>query len=118
MVLSNRQRGDVGEELAAKFLMNKGYKILERNYRFEHGEIDLIAEDGEELVFVEVKSRKSKSFGEPEDSITEQKEGHVRDTAEGYLYEKGIENRTCRFDVIAVDFHNGAANIRHIKDAF
>ncbi|HLF20375.1 MAG TPA: YraN family protein [Bacteroidota bacterium] len=118
MVLNKRQRGNVGEELAAKFLIKKGYRILERNYRFEHGEIDLIAEDGDELVFVEVKARTSKLFGEPEDSITEKKEGHVRDTAEGYLYEKGIENRTCRFDVIAVDFHNGVADIRHTKDAF
>ncbi|HLF20511.1 MAG TPA: YraN family protein [Bacteroidota bacterium] len=118
MVLSKRQRGNVGEELAAKFLIKKGYKILERNYRFEHGEIDLVAEDGDELVFVEVKSRKSKSFGEPEDAITEKKEGHVRDAAEGYLFEKSIENRMCRFDVIAIEFHNGVADIRHTKDAF
>ena len=118
MALSNRQRGDMGEELAAQFLTNKGYKILERNYRFEHGEIDLIAEDGVDLVFVEVKSRKSKSFGDPEDGMTEQKEEHVRDAAEGYLYEKNIENRTCRFDVVAVEFHDGVADIRHTQDAF
>ncbi|MBI4428479.1 MAG: YraN family protein [Ignavibacteriales bacterium] len=118
MALTNRQRGTIGEELAAEYLMNKGYQILERNYRFEHGEIDLIAQDGEELVFVEVKSRKSKSFGEPEESITEVKEGRLRDAAEGYLYEKDIENRTCRFDVVAVEFLDGIVKIRHTVDAF
>ena len=118
MSLSNRKRGDVGEELAAQFLTNKGYKILDRNYRFEHVEIDIIAEEGDELVFVEVKSRRSKSFGEPEDGVTEKKEEHVRDAAEGYLYERNIENRKCRFDVVAVEFRNGEPNIRHTQDAF
>lgn len=98
--------------------MNKGYKILERNYRYEHGEIDLIAQDGDELVFVEVKSRRSKLFGTPEDGMTDKKEEHIREAAEGYLYEKNIENRVCRFDVVAVEFHDDVANIRHTQDAF
>ncbi len=118
MAPNSLQRGDLGEELAAEYLINKGYKILERKYRFEHAEIDLIAEDGEEIVFVEVKARKSKAFGDAEEAITEAKENHVRNAAEGYLYEKNIEDRVCRFDVVAVEFHDGRANIRHLQDAF
>ena len=113
-----RKKGEFGEELAANFLVRNGYKILDRNYRFERAEIDLIAEDGNELVFVEVKARSSKTFGEPEDAVTEQKENQIRNAADGYLYEKNIDDRPCRFDIIAIEFRNGVLDIRHIKDAF
>jgi putative endonuclease len=118
MRVNRRRQGEFGEKLAAQYLEKNGYRILEQNYRFERAEIDLIAEDGDELVFVEVKARSSKSFGEPEDAVTEQKENQIRSAAEGYLFENNIEDRTCRFDIIAVEFKNGIADIRHIKDAF
>ncbi len=118
MKQNRRKEGAAGEALAAEYLVNNGYNILERNYHFEHAEIDLIAEDGDELVFVEVKARTSKVLGDPEDAMSEEKENHVRDAADGYLYEKGIENRVCRFDVVAVEFENGLVRIRHTKDAF
>ena len=72
MSATNRRRqGKIGEDLAAKYLERNGLRIIERNYRFERGEIDLIAEEGEELVFVEVKTRRSNAFGAPEDAVTE-----------------------------------------------
>ena len=118
MKQNRRKEGAAGEALAAEYLVNNGYNILERNYHFEHAEIDLIAEDGDELVFVEVKARTSKVLGDPEDAMSEEREDHVRDAADGYLFEKGIEDRVCRFDVVAVEFENGLVRIRHTKDAF
>lgn len=116
--INRRKQGAVGEELAAEFLQKNGYLILERNYRFERGEIDLVAKDGDELVFVEVKARHSLSYGPPEDAITPAKERQVRAVAEGYLFEKHIDVQPCRFDVIAISYAQGKADIRHIKNAF
>lgn len=111
-------KGKAGEDLAATFLECNGFKILERNYRFERGEIDLIAEESDELVFIEVKARSSTVFGSPEDAVTEEKQEQVRAVADGYLFEHDIDNRPCRFDVIAIEFKYGKAEIRHIRDSF
>ena len=116
--VNRRCQGKAGEDLAASFLENRGFKIIARNYRFERGEIDLIAEEGDELVFVEVKARRSTIFGAPEDAVTERKQEQVHTVADGYLFERDIENRPCRFDVIAIEFKNGKAEIRHIQNAF
>jgi putative endonuclease len=116
--LNRRSQGKAGEELAAQYLEGNGLKILERNYRFERGEIDLIAEEGEELVFVEVKARRSDIYGSPEDAVTEEKQEQVHAVADGYLFERDIDNRPCRFDVVAIEFKNGCTEIRHIRDAF
>ena len=113
-----KQRGAEGEALAARFLEQQGMRVLQRNYRYERGEIDIIVEDGEELVFVEVKARRTKSFGEPEDSVTPQKQDQIRSVAEGYLLEHGIQNTACRFDVVAIFFHHGKAEINHLRNAF
>jgi len=115
---NHRIQGKAGEDLAAAFLQRNGLKILERNYRFERGEIDLIAEEGDELVFIEVKMRRSTMFGVPEDAVTEEKQEQVHTVAEGYLFEHDIDNRPCRFDVVAIEFKNGTAEIRHIRNAF
>jgi len=116
--VNRRTEGTAGEDLAARYLEQHGFKIIERNYRFERGEIDLIAEEGDELVFVEVKARRSTLFGTPEDAVTEEKQEQVRSVADGYLFEHDIDNRPCRFDVIAIEFKNNNADIRHIKNAF
>jgi putative endonuclease len=119
MTLTNRRKqGKTGEDLAARYLEQSGLRILERNFRFERGEIDLIAEDGEELVFVEVKARQSNIFGAPEDAVTDKKQEQVHTVADGYLFKHDIDNRPCRFDVVAIEFRNGRAEIRHIRDAF
>lgn len=112
------KRGKAGEDLAANFLAKNGFTILARNYRFERAEIDIVAEEGEELVFIEVKTRRSNSFGAPEEAVTDEKQEQIRSAAEGYLYEHDIDNRLCRFDVVAIELRNGAAEIRHLRDAF
>ena len=119
MVPMNRRKwGKAGEDLAAHFLEQSGLKILERNFRFERGEIDLIAEEGEELVFVEVKARRSNAFGAPEDAVTEKKQEQVHAVAEGYLFIHDIDDRPCRFDIVAIEYRYGTAEIRHLRDAF
>ena len=97
---NRRQTGQAGEDLAVDYLLKKGYCILQRNYRYEHGEIDIIATDGEVLVFIEVKSFRSKKFGEPEDAVTERKRERIRKTAEGYLFENTIDEKPCRYSVV------------------
>jgi putative endonuclease len=116
--INRRIQGKAGEDLAARFLEQQGLKIIKRNYRFERGEIDLIAEEGDELVFVEVKARRSVAFGSPEDAVTEEKQEQVHSVAEGYLFEHDIDNRPCRFDVVAIEFKYDKTYIRHIRNAF
>ncbi len=118
MSLRNNIRGRLGEEDAAAFLKAKGFRILERNYRYERGEIDIIAEDKAELVFVEVKTRYSTKFGEPEDAVAYHKQAQLRKAAEGYLTAHELVDKFCRFDVIAILIEEGRKHIRHIENAF
>ena len=116
--INSKTTGDVGEAIAVQFLENEGYTVVERNYRYERGEIDIVAENNDELVFVEVKSRHSRAFGTPEDAITEKKESYLKRTAEGYVFQHHLENKRCRFDVIAVEWKGMEPQIRHIKNVF
>lgn len=117
--MSNRRtKGTAGEDVAVDYLVKKGYHILERNFRFERGEIDIIAADGEDLVFVEVKARRSTSFGEPEDAMTPAKCDQIRKVAEGYLFRRNLDDQHCRFDVIAIQYQKNVPVIRHLIDAF
>ena len=104
--------------LAVEFLAQAGFKILGRNYRYDRGEIDIVAEENNELVFVEVKSRHTQAFGTPEDAITPKKESYLKRTAEGYLLQHNLENKACRFDVIAIDWNGKQPEIRHIRRVF
>ena len=117
-MLNKREDGTAGEVLAVEYLQKKGYRILERNYRFERAEVDIIAEDQEFLVFVEVKARRSTMFGEPEDAVTERKSAQMRKVANGYCLRCGIEDRACRFDIIAIRYDGKNPTIRHIENAF
>lgn len=113
--------GNKGEDLAAEFLTGKGYEIIERNYRYGKGEIDIIAMDNErtQLVFVEVKSRHNLDYGYPEEQISKGKQKQIRKIAEAYFYEKEIEGVDCRIDVVAILFQgNKAPYINHIENAF
>jgi putative endonuclease len=89
-VPSTRERGAAGEDSAVRFLQQSGYEIIERNYYYQRGEIDIVAKDGAVLVFVEVKSRRSTYYGAPEESVTPKKQELLRRTAEGYVEERGI----------------------------
>ena len=115
--MNKQEIGRWGEELAARFLEEKGYRIIQRNFRYDRGEIDIVALDGLEIVFVEVKARESDAFGPPEESVTPHKEEQLKKVAEGYLFERGIENQPCRFDVVAITFGGGKPNIRLLQNA-
>ncbi|MGB9893331.1 MAG: YraN family protein [Candidatus Saccharicenans sp.] len=111
--------GNWGEELAAEYLVKKGYQIIEKHFYFHHTEIDLIARDGDYLVFVEVKTRSSADFGLPEEAVTERKKYHLRRAAEGYLYLNNLSQVNCRFDVISVSFRpDGQTSLEHYQNAF
>ena len=116
--MNTRKRGTQGEDAAVGYLARKGYRILERNFRFDRGEIDIVAEDHNQLVFVEVKARRSTIFGDPEEAITEAKCRQLRKVAEGYLFEHNLDDQNCRFDVVAVEYESNVPVIRHIEDAF
>ena len=115
---SKQQIGKRGEDIVANFLAQFGYSILTRNYFVRGGEIDIIAQNADALVFVEVKSTASKSFGEPETWVDERKQKRIGVAAERYLADNEIENVDCRFDVITVDLSSHPPRIHHIKDAF
>jgi putative endonuclease len=115
---NRRKTGNAGEEAAAEYLIRNGFTILERNYVFNHGEIDIVAREGEELVFVEVKLRRSAAFGSAVEGVTPRKQELVRRTAEGYVYERNLTDVSCRFDVVAMDGEKGRIEILHLRNAF
>jgi putative endonuclease len=116
--MSTRAIGNSGECEAASFLRRQGFAILDRNYTFHHGEIDIIAKDGDDLVFVEVKLRRNGRFGSPEEAVTPAKQELIRRTAEGYVREKKLNNTSCRFDVVAITVEKGGKKFVHYKNAF
>lgn len=112
---NNREIGNRFEEMAAGYLRDTGYVILERNYRSKLGEIDIIARDGRILVFVEVKYRMNLEKGDPAEAVHGQKQRRIRNAARMYLYHHQLgEEVPCRFDVVAIL----GADIRLIRDAF
>ena len=103
------------ERLAAKYLVSKGYAILEMNFRSRRGEIDIIARDPEYLVFIEVKYRRNLSAGFPEEAVTLKKQQIISRTADYYIIRHGIpEGTPCRFDVISIL----GDRVRHYENAF
>jgi len=110
-----RQVGNQFEEMAASYLQDAGYEILDRNYRDRLGEIDIVARDGRYLVFIEVKYRANSEKGDPAEAVHGRKQRRIRNGARGYLYRHNLgEDIACRFDVVAVL----GQEIRLIKDAF
>ena len=115
----NKETGDRGEELACRMLAEKGMEIVERNYRYGKGEIDIVAKDKDELVFVEVKTRKNLEYGDPEYALTKNKQAQVRKICAAYLYDRSIEDTNCRIDVVAILFRGKEEPVmRHIENAF
>lgn len=111
--------GKWGEELASKFLANKGYLILTKNFRTKFGEIDIVCRDGNTLVFVEVKTRSGTKFGAPEESVTRDKQEKLRLAAEYFLLTKKPRGAPWRIDMIGIkiDEDSRKAKINHIKNA-
>ena len=110
--------GKQGEDLAAAHLAENGYRILERNYRSVFGEIDIVAEEGDTLVFVEVKSRRSEAYGDPQLAVGPKKQRKISRVAMSYLSEKGWNRRPARFDIVAVKLRPSGNLIELIRNAF
>jgi putative endonuclease len=113
-----RQLGDAGEDLAAAALKKQGYKILERNYVTPLGEIDLIARHRGELVFIEVKTRRSNRFAEPQDAVTPAKQARLQRLADYYLQRKRLGEVEIRFDVVGITWADDRPSVEIIQDAF
>ena len=109
--------GKMGEVLAVNYLIGKGYEILERNWRNKHKEIDIVAKDCGTLVIVEVKTRQSDGFGEPDMAVTRQKQKCLVYAANAYVFSKRLD-LDIRFDIISIVFNQGNPIIDHIEDAF
>jgi len=113
--------GDRGEDLAASFLEEVGYRVLERNYRFERNEVDLVCLDpeaGGEIVFVEVKTRTGTGYGPPEASVTDEKKTALIEVSRAYLHERQLEGAPARFDVVGILLANDEPTIEHHQNAF
>lgn len=114
-LLNKRQTGTAYEEKAAMWLAEKGFKILERNFRCRQGEIDLIARDGRYLVFVEVKYRSRGNTGHPAEAVNLRKQQRIIQTAQYYCYRNRIpESQAIRFDVVSIL----GDRIEHIENGF
>lgn len=110
-------KGQQGEAVAVEYLLGKNYNILEQNWRIGHLEVDIIASTEEFLVIVEVKTRKSNVFGEPEEFVTKQKQNHLIRAASIYIEKTGI-TKEVRFDIISVIADQGVESVKHIENAF
>ncbi|MBX4147490.1 YraN family protein [Paenibacillus sp. FSL W7-1279] len=118
---SRKQKGAAAEELAAAALIEKGYRVLERNWRCRFGELDIVAETGETLVVIEVRSRSGTvSFGTPSESVNARKMMQVRNTAQQYVHQKRYYERPVRFDVISIILRPDLTPVSmdHIENAF
>lgn len=122
MIPETKKLGNLGEELAEKYLKKQGYRILDRNFRYKrHGEIDIIAKKGENLSFVEVKTRKTRKNNpySPEDNITYFKQKQLIKLSKIYLAKKKLTDISWQIDVIAVEINplTKKVNLRYIEKA-
>lgn len=113
---ARKQLGASGERLAASWLEARGYRIVDRNWRCPYGELDLVAELADELVFVEVKTRRGIAMGTPEEAITPAKRRHLIASTQNYLAAHTMEQRPHRIDVVAIELAPGGRllGIRHL----
>ena len=119
MTKERKALGGRGEDIACLFLERKGIKIVERNWKCQAGEADIIVKDGDDLVFVEVKARTTESTVLPEDAITQKKRQRYERIALEYLFSHDLPSTQIRFDVIALVVNDeGKAFLRHHRDAF
>ncbi|MDZ4750785.1 MAG: YraN family protein [Flavobacteriales bacterium] len=111
-------QGNIGEEIASTFLEKNGFKIKARQWHFGHLELDLVAEKDDEIVFVEVKLRRTDSYGEPWEAVSQKKRKRIMQAAEAYIIQKDIELKV-RFDIISIILLTGKKpEITHIEEAF
>ena len=114
---NSQKQGQEGENRARTYLLDRGYEILELNWRYKKYEVDIIAKKDECVVFVEVKTRKSNTFGEPEIFVTKQKQNFLIAAANQYIVQNNIELEA-RFDIIAIIQLNNNHTVKHLEAAF
>ncbi len=113
-----RHRGDLGEDAAARYLKNRGLRVLERNWRYRQWELDLICRDGDTLVFVEVKTRRAGTMGIPADGLDFRKQKRLIKAAIQDLTKNYRWDEPCRFDLAAVIDTGSSMEVEHIENAF
>lgn len=109
--------GSQGEDIAIRFLKKKGMRILARNYKTPYGEIDIIAREGNTIVFIEVKTRTTNSFGQPVEAISGRKQKTLGLVALHYLT-NGKTHLPARFDIVSIMLKQGGYDVEHLRDAF
>lgn len=114
----NKNVGNYGERIACEYLEKQGYNIIDRNFFTRNAEIDIIAINKDEYVFIEVKTRLSKKYGSPVEAVDKNKIKHITNAAKYYIYKNHLENKNIRFDVIEVYITEKVGNINHIKNVF
>ena len=115
--ISSQSLGKRGEDMAVEFLLEEGYEILERNWRFRHIELDIIAQKKNELVIVEVKTRSGNAYGEPSAAVDKNKQRAIIVAAEHYIFARNL-NMDVRFDIVSIICGRGRSVLEHIKEAF
>ena len=110
--------GKEGERIAERYLLKKGYKLVERNYRCPSGELDLIVLDRRVVVFVEVKTRTGHAFGTPFEAVEFRKQQKMTQAAQYFLAQKGLQQRDARFDVVGISWPGRQPVVEHIENAF
>jgi len=113
----NKELGKQGEDIAYAYLVGKGYSIVETNYRYKRNEVDIIAQDKDEIVFIEVKTRSSSSYGKPEDFVSPAQQKRLIDCAHHYLLHTNV-SRSVRFDIIAISWQANEPTLEHLENAF
>lgn len=113
----HNELGKIGEQIAVNHLMRRGYIILERNFVFDKAEIDIIAENEKSIVIVEVKTRNSAYFGDPQDFVSKSKIKLLVKAAHEYIIQNTLE-KEIRFDIISVIKNKQIESVEHFKDAF
>lgn len=114
--MNNKEKGEIGENIASKYLISKGANIIERNYKIKSGEIDIIAKLDNELVFIEVKSRTNNKYGSPSESVNNKKINKITNTAKYYMLINNLYDTPVRFDVVEIYFQD--KKLKHIVNAF
>lgn len=115
---SKKSLGQRGEELASRYLLQKGYRLLARNYSTPYGELDIVVKTEKIVVFVEVKTRSSARYGKGEEAISPWKERHLLIAAQIFCKRFHLEQVPCRFDVISIFYAGSAYRLHHIENAF
>ncbi|MCS7261737.1 MAG: YraN family protein [Anaerolineae bacterium] len=116
---TRQKLGREGEQIAAVYLQRQGYTILEHNWRCRRGEVDIVARDGDSLVFVEVRTWRSGQYGPPEASITPRKQAKILEVAQSYLQAAGLDDVKWRIDVVAIEMDDvtRVKRLSHIRNA-